>query len=140
MDERQHKGASYSCLTAAISDRIADDAAGNSRVMTRSESHRLRENDRMSDIVGTGDIMHTVFIRFNPDAWKNENGKRPNLALKSRLPILAKEIREWLESDKEQEHFVEVVYLYYDGPWRRQEWIPVSPEELPAYRELVKLF
>lgn len=130
VDESQHKGASYQCLASRISDKVS--------MMTRRESQQLKENDRMSVIASTGDVLPTVFIRFNPDAWKNEQNKRPSLPLKDRIKILKREVCKWLDVETKQEHFVTVVYLYYDGSWRREEFIPVSPEEYPLYSKLLQ--
>lgn len=110
IDEHQHQGASYRCLSAQISDRV----------MTRKESRELKENDRMSDIAGTGEILPIVFLRFNPDTWKDEKGKRLKILLDDRIKVLLKEINYWLDENTKQEHFVTVIYLYYDGPWKRE--------------------
>lgn len=128
IDEHQHKGASYRCLSAVLSDKVT----------TRQEARELKENDRMSDIAGTGEILPTVFIRFNTDAWKNEKKQRPKIPLEARIKVLITEIDSWLDPEKLQDNFVTVVYLYYDGPWRREEWIPVSPEELPEYNRMIE--
>jgi hypothetical protein len=47
-----------------------------------------------------------------------------------RLDTLCEEIKSWLSIEKTQEHIAEVVYLFYDGPERREDFIAMDPSEL----------
>lgn len=123
-----------SCVNAKLGNEFLEAAA-------KSYKRKLVEDDRMSELSGSGEILPTVFIRFNPDAWKDEEGVSRKVPMESRLEDLDKEIKRWMNPDRIQEHYVQVkvsyqlaerlqvVYLYYDGPKRRLDFVPVSPEE-----------
>lgn len=86
----------------------------------------------MNEIATTGEIgVPTVFIRFNPDRWKDEDGKIRQIGFEERLDILKKEIEEWLDPESVigAEHFCKVIYLFYDGPQRQEDFVPVSYDE-----------
>jgi hypothetical protein len=57
-----------------------------------------------------------IFIRFNPDKFKDKNGKSVNPMLYSRLHILRKEIENQIERiiNEKNEELLEVIKLYYD--------------------------
>ena len=57
-----------------------------------------------------------VFIRFNPDKYKNKMGKKVNPLLKTRLNVLKDEINKQVFRilSEENKDLVEVIYLYYD--------------------------
>ena len=62
-----------------------------------------------------------IYIRFNPDKYKGENGKTKDTNLKSRLTVLKNEIDKQIErinnglNLKNEEELVERIYMYYDG-------------------------
>jgi hypothetical protein len=68
----------------------------------------------------------TIFIRFNPDAYHDEEGVTRKISKEQRLEKLKKEIDRWLDPEAELPYPCTAVYLYYDGPVRRVEQINVS--------------
>lgn len=82
-------------------------------------SHKLIPNDceakRMSDLASSGEILPTVFIRFNPDLYRDSEGKKRKISIEQRLSKLRDEIEYWLDQVHEQKEFITVVYLYYDN-------------------------
>jgi len=57
-----------------------------------------------------------VYIRFNPDKFKDKNGKSVNPMLYTRLPILKEEIEKQISriEKEENEELLEIIKLYYD--------------------------
>ncbi len=57
-----------------------------------------------------------VYIRFNPDKYKDKNGKTVNPMLYTRLPVLQKEIEKQINriENEENNELLEIVKLYYD--------------------------
>ena len=57
-----------------------------------------------------------IFIRFNPDSYKDEKGNRKNPEIKKRLKELKKEIDKQIERIKKEENIemVEIIKMYYD--------------------------
>ena len=57
-----------------------------------------------------------IFIRFNPDKYKDKNGKSCNPMLVNRLPILENEINKQINriENNENNELLEVIELYYD--------------------------
>ena len=57
-----------------------------------------------------------IFIRFNPDKYKDENGKTCNPMLFNRLTILEDEIKKQIKRIENEENtdLLEVIELYYD--------------------------
>ena len=58
-----------------------------------------------------------IFIRFNPDAYKDHKGNRKNQNLTTRLPILVNEIKRQIKRIENEENtgLLEIHPLYYDG-------------------------
>ena len=58
-----------------------------------------------------------IFIRFNPDKYKNENGKTVNPMLYTRLPVLQMEIENQIQriNQEDNNELLEIVKLYYDN-------------------------
>jgi hypothetical protein len=57
-----------------------------------------------------------IFIRFNPDKYKDENGKSCNPMLFNRLIVLEEEINKQIKriENDENKDLLEVIELYYD--------------------------
>jgi hypothetical protein len=57
-----------------------------------------------------------IFIRFNPDKFKNKEGKNLNPMLYTRLPVLKKEIEKQISriENEENKELLEIIKLYYD--------------------------
>ena len=58
-----------------------------------------------------------IFIRFNPDKYKNKNGKIINPMLYTRLPVLQMEIEKQIQRIHQEKNteLLEIVKLYYDN-------------------------
>jgi hypothetical protein len=88
------------------------------------------EAKRMSNLASAGDILPTVFIRFNPDLYRDPEGLKRKIKMEDRLQVLKQEIDHWLPTETIQQDFITVVYLYYDGSEvRTQDCIPVDWKE-----------
>lgn len=57
-----------------------------------------------------------VYIRFNPDKFKDKNGKSVNPMLYTRLPFLKEEIEKQIKriENEENNDLLEIIKLYYD--------------------------
>ena len=57
-----------------------------------------------------------IFIRFNPDHYKDQNGKKKNPRMVTRLKALQAEINKQITRIEKEENteLVEIVYMYYD--------------------------
>jgi hypothetical protein len=57
-----------------------------------------------------------IFIRFNPDKYKNKKGETINTLLFKRLTILGEEIKKQIDriNNDENKELVEIIKLYYD--------------------------
>lgn len=57
-----------------------------------------------------------IYIRFNPDKFKDKNGKSINPMLYTRLPILKEEIKKQIKriENEENTELLEIIKLYYD--------------------------
>jgi uncharacterized C2H2 Zn-finger protein len=142
VDERQHDSEDYAlCDKAKISNVLAQEVARrgsermsvDERIEFRHKRIKLNEDARMNDIASSGDVTYIIFIRFNPDTWRDENGKlytKKKQVPEERLTTLWDEIESWLDIEKTQEHLAECIYLYYNGPSRRTDFVPMDPEEL----------
>mgnify|MGYP003343857297 FL=1 len=58
-----------------------------------------------------------VFIRFNPDPFKNALGTRKNPYMKRRMEYLEEEINKQIEriNNEENTELLEIVKIFYDG-------------------------
>lgn len=58
-----------------------------------------------------------VYIRFNPDKYRNAKGKSVNPTIATRLAVLKLELEKQIDRIKKEENseLVERVYMYYDG-------------------------
>jgi hypothetical protein len=58
-----------------------------------------------------------IFIRFNPDKYKNKNGKNINPMLYTRLPVLQMEIEKQIQRINQEKNteLLEIIKLYYDN-------------------------
>ena len=57
-----------------------------------------------------------IYIRFNPDKFKDSNGKSVNPMLYTRLPVLKEEIEKQIKriENEENSELLEIVKLYYN--------------------------
>jgi hypothetical protein len=58
-----------------------------------------------------------IFIRFNPDKYKDKSGKSCNPMLVNRLPVLEAEINKQIKriETSENTELLEVIEFYYDN-------------------------
>ena len=133
VDEHQHNRESYRCVVANISDKLGSITTKE----LNKERKRLREDERMNTIATSGEILPTIFIRFNPDNWTDEDGKKHKVnELNERLEILQHELLLWLDITKQQDHTVEVIQLYYDGHYRQTSFVPIDISDMKKYKKL----
>lgn len=77
--------------------------------------HENREEIRYDDLF----MIHGgkfIFIRFNPDKFKDKEGKSVNPMLYTRLPVLKEEIDKQIKriENEENKELLEIIKLYYD--------------------------
>jgi hypothetical protein len=74
------------------------------------------EETRYNDIVAGFTSKH-IFIRFNPDEYKNSKGQRRNPSMQVRLEILKREIEKQISriSNNDNTELIERVFLFYNG-------------------------
>lgn len=75
------------------------------------------EEDRYHDIYVGAHSGKLIFIRFNPDSYKDKNNKRKNPSIAIRLLRLEKEIEKHIKriENGENKELLEIIKLYYDG-------------------------
>tara|TARA_B100001093_G_scaffold457348_1_gene468977 strand:- start:850 stop:1068 length:219 start_codon:yes stop_codon:yes gene_type:complete len=58
-----------------------------------------------------------VFIRFNPDKYKDSDGNSVDSSLEDRLPSLKTEIEKQIVRIKREKNceLVEIIWMYYDA-------------------------
>ena len=58
-----------------------------------------------------------IFIRYNPDKYKDDKGIIRNPSFKTRMKVLINEIEKQIKriENGENKELVEIIYLYYDG-------------------------
>jgi hypothetical protein len=59
-----------------------------------------------------------LFIRYNPDVYKDQFDKKQNIVIRKRLKVLLEvlnSIKNQLEREKEWNYSLSVIYLFYDG-------------------------
>ena len=94
--------------------------AGSHFVVVECDKHQHRskevydcENVRMWQIVQSLGLS-AVFIRYNPDAFKDHTGKKTFFHDTDREAVLVSRVRILLDMGPSQ-HFLSVMYLYYNG-------------------------
>jgi hypothetical protein len=94
---------------------------GNTLLCVETDENQHKGYDKDKDDIRYDDLfmLHGgkfIFIRFNPDKFKNKEGKSSNPMLYTRLPILKDEIEKQIkkiENNKNKE-LLEIEKLYYD--------------------------
>ena len=95
---------------------------GNTMLSIETDEHqhtsysKKDEETRYNDIVAGFTSKH-IFIRFNPDGYKNSKGQRRNPSMQVRLEILKREIEKQISriSNNENTELIEKVFLFYNG-------------------------
>ena len=73
------------------------------------------EQDRYNDLLTIFTCKY-IFIRFNPDSYKDKNGKKCNPSISTRLLTLKEEIDKQINriQNEENNDLLEIKYLYFD--------------------------
>jgi hypothetical protein len=130
IDEHQHRSSNYACVAADIKNKWTD--LHLSRIGL-SERLKIAEDSRLSEIVNSGSIEPTVVWRWNPDDYRVD-GVPCVVSEAERLEALRDDILGWLDQTWEPEHFIQVVYWFYDGEQRQLDFVPMDGDELRAWK------
>lgn len=95
---------------------------GNTLLVVETDENQHRSYNEMDEQIRYDDLFMAfsgkwIYIRFNPDKYKNSKGKLRNTKLDDRLQTLKREIEKQIlriKNDTNTE-ILERVYLYYDG-------------------------
>ena len=94
---------------------------GNTLLCVETDEGQHKDYNKKDEEIRYDDLfmLHSgkfIFIRFNPDKYKNKNNKSVNPMLYMRLPILKQEIERQIERIKNEENteLLEIIKLYYD--------------------------
>jgi hypothetical protein len=95
---------------------------GGTILAVEVDEHQHSSYDKKDDEIRYDDLYmvfsgNWVFIRFNPDGYKDHNGNKRNPKIVNRLPVLLAEIRRQIARIEASENteLVEIHKLYYDG-------------------------
>jgi hypothetical protein len=95
---------------------------GNTLLCVETDESQHKSYDKKDEEIRYDDLymLHSgkfIFIRFNPDKYKNKDNKSVNPMLYTRLPILKEEIEKQMERIKKEENteLLEIIKLYYTG-------------------------
>ena len=81
------------------------------------KSYSLKdEQDRYNDLLSAFTCKY-IFIRFNPDSYNDNNGKKCNPSISTRLLMLKEEINKQIKriQNEENNNLLEIKYLYFDN-------------------------
>ena len=94
---------------------------GNTLLCIETDEHQHKGYDKTDEYIRYDDLymLHGgkfIFIRFNPDKFKNKEGKNSNPMLYTRLPVLKEEIEKQIGriENNENSELLEIIKLYYD--------------------------
>jgi hypothetical protein len=94
---------------------------GNTLLCIETDENQHKNYDTTDEEIRYDDLymLHSgkfIYIRFNPDKFKNKNGKSLNPMLYTRLPVLKEEIEKQIERIKNEENIelLEIIKLYYN--------------------------
>ena len=94
---------------------------GNTLLCIETDENQHKGYDKDKEEIRYDDLfmLHGgkfIFIRFNPDKFKNKEGKSSNPMLYTRLPILKDEIEKQIKriENDENKELLEIEKLYYD--------------------------
>ena len=95
---------------------------GNTLLCIETDENQHKNYDEKDEEIRYNDLfmLHGgkfIYIRFNPDKFKDKNGKSINPTLYTRLPILKEEIEKQIEriQNEENTELLEIIKLYYTG-------------------------
>ena len=94
---------------------------GNTLLCIETDEEQHKGYDKDDEEIRYDDLymLHSgkfIFIRFNPDKFKDKNGKSINPMMYTRLPILKEEIEKQIKriENEENKELLEIIKLYYD--------------------------
>ena len=94
---------------------------GNTLLCIETDENQHKSYDSNDEEVRYDDLfmLHGgkfVYIRFNPDKFKDKNGKSVNPMLYTRLPVLKEEIEKQMKRIEKEENIelLEIIKLYYN--------------------------
>lgn len=94
---------------------------GNTLLCIETDENQHKYYDKENEEIRYDDLymIHGgkfIFIRFNPDKFKDNNGKSLNPMLYTRLPVLKEEIERQIKriENEENKELLEITKLYYD--------------------------
>jgi len=95
---------------------------GNTLLCVETDEGQHKDYNKKDEEIRYDDLfmLHSgkfIFIRFNPDKYKNKDNKSVNPMLYTRLPILKEEIEKQMGRIKNEENteLLEIIKLYYDS-------------------------
>jgi hypothetical protein len=151
LDENQHRA--YLCSVKDIQAKWQELLQGREK-LTANERRIIAEDSRLSDIFNADDLQQTVVFRLNPDDWTDEEERTfsstqiPDVsgnpqtvdvivARDYRFNKVCQDISDILDDkwDFSKLHFIHVVYWFFEGPQRRESFVPIDGDE---YKEWVK--
>ena len=95
---------------------------GGTILAVEVDEHQHSSYDKKDDEIRYDDLYMVfsgkwIFIRFNPDGYRDQNGNKRNPKIVSRLPVLLAEIKRQIERIEASANteLVEIHKLYYDG-------------------------
>ena len=132
-DEHQHRAGEYTCTAAEIKEKWSELQDFDS--LGAPKRRRISEDARLSEIVNSGTIEPTVVWRLNPDAYRDADGQIVDVAEAERLQALGDDIERWLNMAWMPDHFIQVVYMYYDGAPREEDFVPIDGDEYRVWTQ-----
>jgi hypothetical protein len=95
---------------------------GNTLLVIETDENQHKSYDKMDEETRYDDLFmaHSgkwIYIRFNPDKYKDKNGKSKNTMIATRMETLHKEIERQMKriENEENTELMERIYMYYDG-------------------------
>jgi len=97
---------------------------GNTLLVVETDENQHKSYNAMDEETRYDDLFmaHSgrwIYMRFNPDSYRDQSGKKRNPELAGRLRRLGSEIEKQMGRIEREEHcqteMVERIYLYYDG-------------------------
>ena len=95
---------------------------GNTLLVVETDENQHKSYEKMDEEIRHDDLFMVhggkwIYIRFNPDKYKSNNGKNKNPEIATRLIELKKEIEKQIKRIKNEENteLIEKKYMYYDN-------------------------
>ena len=94
----------------------------NTLLVIETDENQHKPYDKMDEEIRYNDLFSVfsgkwIYIRFNPDKYINNKGKRKNPTIATRLTKLKQEIEYQMEriNNEENTELLEIKYMYYDN-------------------------